>query len=214
MLFEYNKNSMKRNTLISQLVKNLEKDKKILDIGCTDMPAISIKDEDILHKIIVDSAANKNQVLGIDINKEKIDKMNAAGYNCKYDNIADTKLNEKFDLIIAGEIIEHVEDQGSFIRGLKHVLSKSGKIYISTPNPNGVMSIAGYWLTANERGGEGHVLWQSPKTMKLLCENNGLKLSRTYHCDWDYPELWMIIGKPFEIFPRLKPTLLFEIEHI
>ena len=60
MLFEYNKNSMKRNTLISQLVKNLEKDKKILDIGCTDMPAISINEEDILHKIIVDSAANEN----------------------------------------------------------------------------------------------------------------------------------------------------------
>tara|TARA_A100001015_G_scaffold319315_1_gene441823 strand:- start:1240 stop:1857 length:618 start_codon:yes stop_codon:yes gene_type:complete len=205
---------MKRSLLISRIIKNLGENKKILDIGCTDMPTISVKKRDFLHKIIVDSAGKKNSVLGIDINIEKINKMNAAGFNCRYDDITNSKLEDKYDLIIAGEIIEHIEKQNLFIKGLKNALSNNGKIYISTPNPNGAMSVVGYWLTANEGGGEGHVIWQSPKTIKLLCKNYGLKLSKTYHCDWDYPEAWMIIGKPFELFSRLKPTLLFEIEHI
>ena len=73
------------------------------------------------------------------------------------------------------------------------------------------MSVIGYWLTLNERGGEGHVLWQSPKTMQHLCDINDLYLKKVIHCDWDYPKIWMLIAKPFEIFPRLKPTLVFEI---
>jgi SAM-dependent methyltransferase len=204
---------MKRETLIINFVKALKENKKILDIGCTDMPKIDLNNG-FLHKKICDNANKKVKILGVDYNKNKIKKMKLKGYNCIHANILNKFTKQKFDLIIAGEIIEHIPDQNRFILSLKNLLSKNGKILITTPNPNGVMSVMGYWLGKNERGGEGHVLWQSPKTLKLLCLKNKLKVNKVYHCDWDNRFYWMYVGYLFELFPRLKPTLLFEIEHL
>jgi 2-polyprenyl-3-methyl-5-hydroxy-6-metoxy-1,4-benzoquinol methylase len=204
---------MKREKLIIDYVKNLEKNKKILDIGCTDMPNISLH-SNFLHKKICENVNKKVKVLGVDNNKNKIKKMKLQGYNCINANILKKFTKQKFDLIIAGEIIEHISDQNKFILSLKNLLSKNGKILITTPNPNGVMSVLGYWFFKNERGGEGHVLWQSPKTLKLLCLKNKLLVKKVYHCDWDYRFYWMYLGYFFELFKRLKPTLLFEIEHL
>ena len=204
---------MKRETLILSFVRKLKKNKKILDVGCTDMPNIRI-DNNFLHKKICENVNKKVKVLGVDYNKNKIKKMQSKGYNCINANILEKFTSQKFDLIIAGEIIEHIPDQNTFISSLKNLLSKKGKIIITTPNPNGIMSVLGYWLCKNERGGEGHVLWQSPKTLKLLCLKNQLLVKKVYHCDWDYRFYWMYLGYFFELFERLKPTLLFEIEHL
>ncbi|MCF7222044.1 class I SAM-dependent methyltransferase [Marilutibacter chinensis] len=42
----------------------------------------------------------------------------------------------EFDAIVAGEIIEHVEDPYGFLRDCHHLLRAGGKLALSTPNPN------------------------------------------------------------------------------
>lgn len=202
---------MKRINFLSKIVSSLPSKSKILDVGCCDMPATQIHDMSLLHNILRNSVKTKKNLLGIDNNFSKIKLMKSLDYNCLYDDITKTKIKTKFDIIIVGELIEHIQRLDLLMKNLKKLLNKNGKIYISSPNPNGIMSVIGYWLTLNERGGEGHVLWQSPKTMQHLCYINDLYLKKVIHCDWDYPKIWMLIAKPFEIFPRLKPTLVFEI---
>jgi len=41
----------------------------------------------------------------------------------------------KFDNIVAGEIIEHLENPYEFVRILKSCLKKDGRLILSTPNP-------------------------------------------------------------------------------
>lgn len=42
----------------------------------------------------------------------------------------------KFDAIIAGEILEHVEQPHAFLRDCRSLLGATGRIVLSTPNPN------------------------------------------------------------------------------
>jgi len=42
---------------------------------------------------------------------------------------------ESFDTIIAGELIEHLENPSSFLRGCRQVCKDRGQLLITTPNP-------------------------------------------------------------------------------
>ena len=42
---------------------------------------------------------------------------------------------DRFDTVIAGEFIEHVEDPYAFLRAVAKVLVPSGRLIVSTPNP-------------------------------------------------------------------------------
>ena len=45
--------------------------------------------------------------------------------------------NRKFDSIICGELIEHLENPYQFLYDLKFLLKDNGRLIISTPNPLG-----------------------------------------------------------------------------
>ena len=44
-------------------------------------------------------------------------------------------LDDRFDTVIAGEIIEHLDNPIRFLAGCYHVLNPGGRIILSTPNP-------------------------------------------------------------------------------
>lgn len=205
---------MKRNKIIAKYVSRLPNGSSVLDIGCADMPEVSIAKPTLLHKVIVGAAAPGVKVVGFDKNKQRVNQLIETGYECLSGDILTPEIDELFDLIVAGEIIEHISDQAGFFESLSKLLKPGGCALISTPNPSGVMSVVGYWLIGEERGGDGHVLWQSPKTVRTLAITKGLVLEEIIHCNWDYPELWMYAAYPFELFPRLRPTLLFRLRKI
>lgn len=46
---------------------------------------------------------------------------------------------ESFDCVVAGELLEHLEDPIGFLRGCVRVLRPKGTLVLSTPNPNSPM---------------------------------------------------------------------------
>lgn len=44
-------------------------------------------------------------------------------------------LNKRFDTVIAGEVIEHLDHPIQFLAGCYHILNPGGRIVLSTPNP-------------------------------------------------------------------------------
>lgn len=98
--------------------------KSILDIGCCDGY--------IGSKLI----KTGNKVSGVDISKTCVDKSKAVGINAKLINLEQNTLpfDEKFDVVVAGEIIEHVTDTDAFIELIKSALKPGGELVISTPN--------------------------------------------------------------------------------
>jgi 2-polyprenyl-3-methyl-5-hydroxy-6-metoxy-1,4-benzoquinol methylase len=203
-----------RNTIIEKYVSSTPSSTRILDVGCADMPGVDVYMPSLLHKIVRGAADKGQKVVGLDNNKVRVDSLRQQGFDIICEDLLDFNPSEKYDLVIAGEIIEHISDQGGFFETMQRITTPKGALLISTPNPSGALSTFGYWLIGKERSGDGHVLFQSPRTVAELAMRYGFKLTQVHHCYWDYPQPWMIVALPFEIFPRMRPTLLYRFDKV
>ncbi len=52
--------------------------------------------------------------------------------NYKHQDFFDFKTNKKFDLIVMGEVIEHVDKPEKFLQHAKKLLNKNGTIFVSS----------------------------------------------------------------------------------
>lgn len=117
----------RRLHLMAGMVNDLRLHKRnILDIGCHDGTFLfSIRRED-------------NSLFGIDASDyavKKAKKRNISAKRFFFDGKEKFPFrNKMFDLIIAGEIIEHVYDTDFFIREVRRLLKDKGYLLISTPN--------------------------------------------------------------------------------
>lgn len=82
----------------------------------------------------------------------------------------------RFDAVIAGEIIEHVEDPHGFLRSCRDVLSDSGIIVLSTPNPNSLIERL-LTLTLNRRYfyTTEHLCLYPQRWLIRILENSGFR---------------------------------------
>lgn len=141
------------------------KNKKVLDIGCVQHNQNNWKSKFWLHKAIKEVAT---EIKGIDIFKEGIDELKARGYSVTHADAQDYNLDEKFDVIVAGDIIEHIDNVGGFIRSCKLHMHQDSHLLISTPNVWSARKIFKFLISKN---GEidinpEHVHWLCPTTLK------------------------------------------------
>ncbi|MFC1649094.1 class I SAM-dependent methyltransferase [Patescibacteria group bacterium] len=109
-----------------QHLKNIRESKnklKILDIACNDGELSEI-------------FSNYGDVLGIDINKDAVKKARMRGINCIRTDVGDLpkKYESYFDVVIAGDIIEHVFDTDLFLENILRVLKNDGVMLLTTAN--------------------------------------------------------------------------------
>jgi len=84
------------------------------------------------------------------------------------------KTDNKFDLIIFTEAIEHINDQEDFIKHAKSLLNPNGLLYMTTPNFNSlerrVLGPSWGMFVYPE-----HLSYYSPKTINILHTQEGLE---------------------------------------
>jgi len=80
-------------------------------------------------------------------------------------------LNKKFDVIIAGELIEHLENTGIFLENVKRHLKKEGVFFLTTPNPTSFRFFF-YGLFNREPDFGGHVKYFSYDALKLILKRH------------------------------------------
>ena len=77
------------------------------------------------------------KVYGIDINKTAIQKAKKKGVEATFGDVLKlekTYKDLKFDIVIAGDIIEHIFDTDLFLQNIYAVLKKGGMVLLTTPN--------------------------------------------------------------------------------
>jgi SAM-dependent methyltransferase len=81
-----------------------------------------------------------------------------------------------FDTVIAGEIIEHLEQPVLFLRNCRRLLKPSGRLVLTTPNPYYPPIILLNWLMIRRYFySADHVFEIAPRYMIRLLENTGYK---------------------------------------
>lgn len=202
---------MKRIPVISDYVRRATG--RILHVGCADSKE-PIDGPLWLHGHIVRAAASSGAVIGIDIDEERVAGLRQRGYDVEVCSATDADRRfgrGHFDLVVLGEVIEHIPDQGVFLAACRNVLAPAGRLVVSTPNPCGIASTLGYWLSGKESWGYGHVLWHSPRTVTTLAETVGLRVVRTLHCTWGRRRWWAWPLALLELWPAMRPTIVYEL---
>ena len=89
-------------------------------------------------------------------------------------NLTEVPLKETFDVILAGEMIEHLSNPGLFLRGIKRFMNRETILLITTINAYCGMRNVIYALRGkggkNEPVHQDHVAYYSYSTLKLLVE--------------------------------------------
>ncbi len=75
----------------------------------------------------------------IEISDEGCEFLRSKGLNVFCGDIKDYKTNKKYDLIIATEVVEHVDNPELFIKSIKSLLSSKGVLFISTGNTSSLV---------------------------------------------------------------------------
>ncbi|WP_071191167.1 class I SAM-dependent methyltransferase [Trichormus sp. NMC-1] len=148
--------------------------KDILDIGVVNHTLESESEPNWLHKNLSHASAS---CLGIDILAEEVKKLKAAGYNVEICDITKNSLEQKFNLIVAGEVIEHLEDIGAIFRFAKQHLTPEGYLILTTPNPFYFQRIYSFWKNQQNENVD-HVCYHFPSGIAELAERNDLALVR------------------------------------
>lgn len=150
--------------------------KTILDIGCVEHNIDNIHKERIwVHDYLVSVAKN---VIGLDYLSTAVKALNRLGYKILCQNAEDIKIDSKFDVVFAGELIEHLSNQGLFLNSVKKVLKPNGRLIITTPNAFSLQRLIPVItrLTNNPNINQEHVLFHTPKTLETLLTRNGFSV--------------------------------------
>ncbi len=157
--------------------------KKVLHLGCTNYPYTeeSIENNMLAHFEIEKVA---RVVYGFDFDQKGIDVLHEHGgtnlFQADLEKLEDVSLDETFDVIIAGEMIEHLSNPGLFLRGIQRFMNRETNLVITTINAYSAMRFMIYGLRG--RGGAlepvhpDHVAYYSYKTLSLVIERENLRV--------------------------------------
>src|SRR5688572_18636012 len=104
----------------------------VLDVGCADH-VVRPDHPGWLHAGLASAFPD---IWGIDVNADAIERMRVLGYRNLH--VADAQrfaLGQRFDTIIASEVIEHLENPGEFLRSCLEHLTPDGRVVLTTPSP-------------------------------------------------------------------------------
>lgn len=147
-----------------KLICELCQDKDVLDIGCIDhsYETAMALGENWLHKQLRDVAKS---IIGLDILGEDVRKLNERGFNIVEGNAECFNFNRTFDVIVAGDIIEHLSNIGLFLECSKAHMHQDSICIITTPNPFNVeqtmLAIFHNSIMVNQE----HATWLDPQVM-------------------------------------------------
>jgi hypothetical protein len=117
-----------------QFLKEYVAGKSVLHGGCVDSDLLEERKESqlFLHDILGQSAG---KLVGVDVDRQGIEKMLQLGYrDVFYADLESWDYPGKFDVIVLGEIIEHIDNCGDFLHSVRKFCGPDTEVIFTTPN--------------------------------------------------------------------------------
>lgn len=127
---------------------------RVLDVGCVNHEGSTMADPRWLHRHIAEVS---KECLGVDLLEEGIGEMQRAGFEAVMLDINDgpdetVRARMPFDVVTAGELIEHLSSPQALFDFAHEVLKPGGQLVLSTPNP---------YALSRVRAGQLRVTWEN-----------------------------------------------------
>jgi hypothetical protein len=118
---------------------------------------------------------------------------------------------EPADVVIAGEVVEHLDAPGPFLRAMRELASADGVLVVTTPNAYRLLNFLAP-LGGVELVHPDHTAWHSPHTLATLLARSGWALEGAAYYQNPAPRLGGLGGTvvrlgraAFVRFSRLAP---------
>ena len=156
--------------------------KKVLHLGCVDSGMLDdrLAAGNFLHSRL---GAVSKELWGLDVDVQGVRRLQYEGFGHVYAGSVENPPKEipscYFDVIIAGEIIEHVRNPGYLLDSIARLIVPDGVVVITTPNAlrfyNSLPAMFGLELTHPD-----HLSWYSPHTLRRTVESSSLRVESLY----------------------------------
>jgi len=143
--------------------------KKVLDVGCANEGG-KLGNR---HKKIADASS---RCIGIDVNEDALEALKEEGYDVEVANVEDFALGEKFEVVTAIEVFEHLENPGKALGNIRKHLVSNGVLVVTTPNPRYITRFLGDLWNA-----PGHVVYHHPESFRHLAKRYGFENERVQY---------------------------------
>lgn len=165
---------------------DLARGRRVLHVGCANAPytSASIAAGTLLHDRLRDVA---ELLVGVDTDEHGLGLLAERGHAplIHLDSGFGGRTGEMIpavDLIIAGEVVEHVDDAGAFLAELRGLMLRDGaELVLTTVNAYCALRAMQYsWPRRgplSEPVHPDHVAYYSLRTLGLLCARQGLEVS-------------------------------------
>jgi SAM-dependent methyltransferase len=184
----------------SSIVIEACRGKDVLDLGCVNHDAKNARRDTWLHKCIVDVAKH---VVGVDYLNDDVEKLRNEGYDVIQGDVTKPLgINQTFDVIVIGNLIEHLSNFEGLFNNIQSLLKIDGVVIISTANPfyqeqYFFSALKGYIIVNPE-----HTCWIDPLNLSHLSSRFKFKVKNVYwikEC-WRLREVILVgNGRDFDI---------------
>lgn len=167
-------------------ITNLCEGRCVMHLGCAAWPLTEqqLRDGTLLHEPISKVA---RRAYGVDLSEEGLEFLRARGFKdlIRWDveKLDELQLDDPVEVIIAGEVMEHLSNPGLFLRGVSRFMKHhKSKLIISVPNAFSYRHFLPVLLTKTEYVMPDHTAYYSFSTLSELLQRHDLQINECYTC--------------------------------
>lgn len=193
---------------------NRVRNHSVLHVGCCDYPITidRLESNNLLHTKLMNVSS---YIVGIDVSAEGINILKNKGIdNVIFMDAENITLEDKFDFIIAGDVLEHMSNPGFFLKKVDSLLGPKGKLIVAVPNAYS-FNIIKYLTNKIEPTHKDHTFFFSVKSLSQLCSRYDLlptKLIFTVQPKGQYEKPLYITIRNFLVnrYKTIAPSIIME----
>jgi 2-polyprenyl-3-methyl-5-hydroxy-6-metoxy-1,4-benzoquinol methylase len=163
----------------SESLRRAVRGKRVIDLGFVDEGQMGAKRSrgTWLHEVV---AAEARQLVGIDADAAGVEQARTLGFDAVQADVEDADALaalglEPADVVVAGELLEHLDRPGAFLEAVKPLVARDGVLILTTPNAHALTNVLG-GLAGVELVNPDHVAWFSWRTLDTLLERHGWRI--------------------------------------
>jgi len=161
-----------------ELIRRYCRNKVVLDIGCVNHDMTNADGDLWLHRVIREVAADAT---GVDYLENAIAQLREHGYKAICADVTKPlALDGPFDVIVVGNLIEHLSNFDGLMSNIQRLLKTDGCVLVSTANP---FYREQYFYSAFKNElivNPEHTCWLDPVTLDQLARRFGLATSEVH----------------------------------